>query len=292
LWVVVSRASIGLVVVGYDSDEVWPDFFSALASSKHLPDSVIVVENSPRLPTPDFSGMPFPVHVLHQPSNPGYGGAANEGVKLVPASCSAVVVCNPDVVLQPTTIGELADGLESRKDVGVVGPTILTGQGNVYPSARSFPGITMGIGHALFANLWKSNPWTRQYFGDYGNLDTRIVDWLSGSFLMFRREAFDSVMGFDPGYFMFLEDVDICLRLKRQGWTSLYVPHARLLHTGSHATKKQMPEMVRVHHDSAHRFLKTLYNRPFHAPLRVVLGWGLAIRKRFAPRRYETLGAD
>ncbi len=104
--------------------------------------------------------------------------------------------------------------------------------------------------------------------------------------MVFTRQAFDSVGGFDEEYFMFVEDVDLCFRLKRQGWRSLYVPGAEIVHSGAHATGPVMRDMVKVHHESARKFLFRLYEGPLYWPLRQALRLGLWLRSLIAPLRY------
>jgi len=289
--VTVAKSGVAIVVVGFDSGDVWPQFFDSLSSSTTLPERVVVVENSPHVPRIDSAALPFPLEIVHQPDNPGYGAAANAGVAILPQRIPFVVVCNPDVVFESATLEDLTAALDSHPNAGVAGPRILNADGSVYPSARAFPGIRVGVGHALFADIWKNNPWTSRYLGRYEGTETRVVDWVSGALMMFRREALDAVGGFDPGYFMFLEDVDVCFRLKRLSWRSVYAPIAALTHSGAHATKKNMSEMVTIHHESARRFLSLLYDKPIHAPLRGMLRLGLALRRLLATRRYRKLTA-
>ena len=282
-----TRPPIGLVVVGYESDDVWPEFFSSLGSSTLKPEHVVVVENSPTLSPTLASMYSGPLTIVHRPENPGYGASCNDGAALISSQCSIIVACNPDVVFSPEALGTLVDALLANTHVGVVGPRIVNRDGSVYPSARAFPGIRVGVGHALFARLWPANPWTRRYLGSYEGRDTKVVDWLSGALLMVRRSAFEEIGGFDPRYFMFLEDVDLCFRLKRRGWRSLYVPQAQIMHSGAHSTSKVMENMVRVHHESAALFLDRLYDKPWQLPLRVTLHLGLRIRRFFAVRRFK-----
>lgn len=281
------KAGIGLVVVGYDSGDVWAEFFSSLPSSSVVPSHIVVVENSPVLPRDLRKMWTGALTVVHRPENPGFGTSCNEGVNQLPENCDPIVVCNPDVVFREHTLRDLEQALNQNAHVGVVGPRILNRDGSVYPSARAFPGIRVGVGHALFADVWKSNPWTRRYLGTYQRSEPRIVDWLSGALLMIRRTAFQDVGGFDAGYFMFFEDVDLCFRLKSRGWRSLFVPRAEIVHSGAHSTSKNMAEMVRVHHESAARFLDRLYSKPLERPLRMILHLGLRIRKVLAARKYE-----
>src|SRR5690606_17794439 len=96
-------------------------------------------------------------------SNRGYGGAVNAAVATLSADVRWVLVSNPDVVLQPGAIDELIAAAEADQRIGSAGPSILTAEGTVYPSARAIPSLRTGVGHALFVNLWAGNPWTRAY---------------------------------------------------------------------------------------------------------------------------------
>ena len=282
-----SKPVIGLVTVGFESADVWPAFFASLSRSTLKPQSVVVIDNSPEAPT-DLSALyKGNLVVKHRPENPGYGTAINEGITLLPKECSVIVMCNPDIIFEPETLQRAIDALLAHPTAGIAGPAVINPDGSVYPSARAFPGIRVGVGHAILGEIWKKNPWTQRYLGAYEGDDVRIVDWLSGSCLIARKEALAQVGGFDADYFMFLEDVDLCFRLKRAGWRSLYVPSARIEHSGGHSTKSRMADMVKVHHESARRFLFRLYDQPAYWPLRQVLRVGLALRSILARIKYR-----
>jgi len=279
--------SLSLVVVGYDSDEVWPEFCESLSRSTVVPGEVVVVENSPALP-PTIPSLPeLSITVTHRPDNPGYGTSANHGVSELRTTPDLIVICNPDIVWQADTLEKMVAELESQPTVGIVGPRLLNNDGSTYPSARAFPGIRIGIGHALLGDLWKNNPWTTRYLGTQEGSEPRIVDWLSGACLMIREETFTSIDGFDEGYFMFVEDVDLCFRAKKQGWRSLFVPDAVLTHSGAHSTGPRMAEMVKAHHLSMRKFLFRLYAGPVYWPIRQALRAGLWLRGAVAPLRYR-----
>ena len=148
----------------------------------------------------------------------------------------------------------------------------------MYPSARSIPSIGRGIGHATLGWWWPSNPWTSAYRRESGRPEEGPTGWLSGSCLLLRRAAFEAVGGFDPRYFMYFEDLDLCERLGRAGWQSVYVPDAVILHTGGHASQREPVRMVRIHHRSAYRYIARRYRGLRWAPLRIVVAGGLAGR--------------
>jgi N-acetylglucosaminyl-diphospho-decaprenol L-rhamnosyltransferase len=173
---------------------------------------------------------------------------------------------------------------------GSIGPLIVDDSGTVYPSARRLPTVGTGVGHAAFGWWWPGNPWTVAYRLDRSEPTERPAGWLSGSCLMVRRTAFDQVGGFDPGYFMYFEDVDLGDRLQRAGWQNIYLPSARVVHTGGHAAEREPEAMAGAHHASAYRYLAARYPRWWQAPLRGGLRAGLAARAVAARRSAKVAG--
>ena len=268
----------GLVVVGYDSDDEWPGFFDSILRSTQLPDAIVIVDNSSSCRIPGDIGGDLGVTVLHEPKNLGYGSAANRGMQGLPKNVEWVVICNPDVRVEPDTFRILLQNIETVPNTAVLGPAIVDRQNEVFPSARAIPGVRIGIGHALLGDMWPSNPWSAAYLGNYDSIKAQSVGWLSGAFIAVRRSTFELLGGFDERYFMFFEDVDLGLRVKKMGLRNVYIPSARVKHTGAHATSHREVEMLRAHHQSAELFLSTLYSRWFHTPFRWLLKLGLRAR--------------
>jgi N-acetylglucosaminyl-diphospho-decaprenol L-rhamnosyltransferase len=211
--------------------------------------------------------------------NKGYGAAINAAVSTLPSQIEYILISNPDVELAPGSITTLLTELAGDPEVGSVGPRILNADGTTYPSGRELPSLRLGIGHALFAKVWPGNPWTRSYRAEREGADVkRSVGWLSGACLLVRRSAFDQLSGFDEGFFMYFEDVDLGHRLGKAGWKNVYVPEASVVHTGAHSTAGVAEKMLRAHHESAYRFLEKQYASPYQAPIRWVLKLGLGAR--------------
>jgi N-acetylglucosaminyl-diphospho-decaprenol L-rhamnosyltransferase len=268
----------GVVVVSFGSGDVLGSFLESLTTSDLIPQAVVIVENGPHEPTlalpPELS-----VTVLHRPDNPGYGTGVNLGVTALPKDISWVLVSNPDVTLAANTISLLMSERDTFPNVGSLGPALLNPDGTVYPSARAIPSIGMGIGHALLGALWKKNPWTTRYRGNYDSVEPRATGWLSGACLMLNRVAFDEIGGFDTGYFMFMEDVDLGMRLGQSGWLNIYVPSAIATHTVGHSTEGAKSLMARAHHHSAKRFIASRYPGLAWLPLRAAINVGLTLRQ-------------
>lgn len=279
---------IGVVTVAYRSDDVLPAFLASVAAASAEPVAVVVADNAPDTGGARAAAEAAGAGYVALPANPGYGAAMNAGGATLPASVEWVLIANPDVVLAPGSLDTLRDAAEADGQIAAVGPAVLNPDGSVYPSARAIPSVRTGIGHALFANLWQDNPWTRRYKLETDEAPVaRDAGWLSGSCLLVRRRVFDELGGFDEGYFMYFEDVDLGYRLGRAGYRNRYEPTATVTHLGAHSTSAESERMIRAHHDSARRFLGRKYAGWYLWPVRATLAVGLALRSRVVARRTQ-----
>lgn len=280
---------VAVLTVSYGSEGVLGEFLASVPEASNAPLAVIIADNKPEQNGPvkalaeqnDATWVPLP-------QNLGYGGAINATAADLPASVDWILVSNPDVALRPGVVDLLVAAGDADAHIGTVGPAILTAEGDVYPSARAVPSLRTGVGHALFANLWVSNPWSRAYRNEHEQaLERRDVGWLSGACVLVRRTLFEQLQGFDSGYFMYFEDVDLGYRVGKAGYRNLYEPSAVVMHTGAHSTTSDSARMIQAHHDSAIRFLDRKYAGPWLWPVRFTLRLGLGIRSRIVRRNLD-----
>ena len=280
---------LAVVTVTYSPGDALSAFLDSLEKATTRSYSVVLADNgsvdgAPERAAAERGG----VELLRTGENIGYGSAANRAIAGLGVEVGWVVVANPDVVWLPGSLDELLAAGARTPRAGALGPLIRDADGTVYPSARLLPSLGRGIGHAVFGTVWPNNPWTREYRQSEAVVVERDAGWLSGSCLLLRRTAFDSVDGFDSGYFMYFEDVDLGERLGRAGWRNRFVPSAEVVHTGGHATTANADVSARMlaeHHRSAYRYLAGRYPGMLRAPLRLALRAGLGARAALAVRR-------
>jgi len=276
-------APVRVVVVTYSPGESLTHFLSSLSAS--VPYGVVLADNGSADGSVDASvqaAVGPGVRLLQTGGNLGYGKAANLGASGFEGDW--VVVANPDVTWSPGALDELLAAGERWPRAGCLGPAIRTVDGQLYPSARAFPSLGRGTGHALFGWWWPGNPWTRAYRAEQGAPVEGTTGWLSGSCMLLRREAFEMVGGFDPSYFMYCEDMDLCRRLAEAGWSNVYVPSAVITHLGGQATSRVAGPMLREHHRALYRYLSRQYAGTAYAPVRALLAVGLTLRYLLAAR--------
>jgi N-acetylglucosaminyl-diphospho-decaprenol L-rhamnosyltransferase len=203
-----------------------------------------------------LSGAGLEVTWVPAGGNLGYGRAANLGARSAPPRAT-LLVCNPDIVVRPGALAPLVATLAQEPGVGVVGPRLLNTDGSIYPSARVFPSMVDAAGHGLLGLVWPGNPFSRRYrLLDWDRQDRRVVDWVSGACLLVRREAWDDLGGFDPMYFMYMEDVDLCWRAGRAGWRVVYQPASEVVHAQGISAEKHPYRMIVAHHRSLWQFAR------------------------------------
>jgi N-acetylglucosaminyl-diphospho-decaprenol L-rhamnosyltransferase len=280
---------VAVLTVSYGSRDVLGPFLATVPAASVAPTITVVSDNKPT-GTDAVASLTADsgAHYLPLPENLGYGGAINAAAKGLPASVDWILVANPDLLLGPGSIDALVAAGESDPKIATVGPAIMTNN-EVYPSARSIPSLRNGVGHALFANIWLGNPWTKAYRKDseYGD-SRRDAGWLSGACVLVRRSIFDQIGGFDEGFFMYFEDVDLGYRLGKLGYRNVYEPAAVVEHSGAHSTDSSAGEsarMIAAHHTSAKRFLSRKYSGPLLWPVRVALRAGLTVRSTVLKRK-------
>jgi N-acetylglucosaminyl-diphospho-decaprenol L-rhamnosyltransferase len=283
-----AAARVGVVTVSFGSEGVLPTMLASLPAAFDGPIETVVVDNSPQGDAVAELAASHRARYLPRPDNPGYGGAMNAGVALLGDGVEWVLIANPDLVLTPGSITRLLERGESDPSIAAVGPLVRELDGTVYPSARAVPSLRTGVGHALFVNLWPTNPWSASYRDDSpGTPVLKDAGWLSGSCLLVRRSAFDAIGGFDERFFMYFEDVDLGFRFGKSGMRNVYDPAAEVTHSGAHATGRDTSGMIRAHHASARLFIQRKYPGPVLWPVRTALAIGLRLRSDLITRRLD-----
>jgi N-acetylglucosaminyl-diphospho-decaprenol L-rhamnosyltransferase len=249
------------VVVEYRSGPLLAACVRSLLADDSAGDvEVVVVDNADGAAARLADQFPN-VSVLTTGENLGYAGGANLGIAATRAP--VVAVCNADLEVGHGTAAALLARLDAERDLAVVGPVIRNLDGSRYPSARTMPSLRDAIGHAMFGAFRPTNRFTRRYRQlDVDPEQPRDVEWLSGAAMWFRRSALDSVGGWDDGYFMFMEDVDVCWRLRRLGWRVAYEPSGVVVHVQGASREHRPLRMIVCHHRSVYRFAAKRWRGP------------------------------
>ncbi len=260
--------------------------------AKQAPAEIVVVDNNSSDDSADIARN-HGAKVLEQRENSGFAAAVNAGVEQT--SAPILFVVNPDCVVMPGALAGLQDLLEGNPQLGVVGPRIENPDGTLQPSCRKFPDLATSVAHGFVGLVWRDNPLSVRYtMRDWDHSTPRSVDWVSGAAMAMRRDAFDAVDGFDPGYFMYVEDVDFCWRVRQQGFDIQYEPSVTVRHAIGGSSSKRPYRLLIEHHRSMLRFEKRRRGGDTSAvwPLLWAGVWtraGVAIAKRWLTGASESV---
>lgn len=248
---------LAVVVVNWNGGEdVSRCVRSVIDSAGEVGYEVIVVDNASSDGSERGVKEAFPqVRVMRNEANLGFGAAANRGMR---ASASQfVLLINPDAAVSAGTLERFLKVARDHARAGAIGALTLNPDGSVYPSARRVPSLGLGLAHTVLAPFWPDNPWSRRYrLADWDRRSERRVDWVSGSSVLLRREALDQVGLFDERYFMYVEDMDLCTRMRRAGWEVWFSPELEIEHIGGTATAGKR-RMTLEHSRSIYTYLAT-----------------------------------
>ncbi|HSN68806.1 MAG TPA: glycosyltransferase family 2 protein [Thermoanaerobaculia bacterium] len=254
-----------LVVVNYHSAELTRRAIESARAASSVPLLAVVVDNSDdpaeraRL---DGAGADI---VIDAPDNPGYGEGANRGAAV--AEGPILIVSNPDVVFGSGSIDLLAQGLSDDR-VAMTGPRFSwDAEGRWLLPPPDFPTRAREIDRVLAGRsaLW-SRWWRRRRQGQrirfWRTEEASSVEALSGAVLCIRRKAFDEAGGFDAGFRLYFEEIDLMARLRDARWGLLHLPGARCHHLYNQSAGRTATAAER-YAESEIRFLTKRYGSRF-----------------------------
>ncbi|MDX6720903.1 MAG: hypothetical protein QOJ63_3157 [Solirubrobacteraceae bacterium] len=203
---------------------------------------VVVVDNASTDATRELVRRGFPAARLVSCDNHGFGHANNRAA----ATCDAryVLFLNPDTEIASGTFGELVARLDACPGVGLAGVKQVAADGTPWPTIRYFPSPLRALGEALWSSRWPVKPrWSGELEHDRSVYEREHpCDWTSGSFMLCRREALLGAGLMDERFFIYAEEPDLSLRMKRAGWGTVHLPAMTIVH---HAGKGGIrPRMV------------------------------------------------
>jgi N-acetylglucosaminyl-diphospho-decaprenol L-rhamnosyltransferase len=214
---------ISAIVVSHGHASELTESLPALAQQV---DEILVIANVPGSAPPDAHGA----RLVENARPLGYAANLNRGI--AETTGELVLVNNPDAVPQPGSVAALAAFMEAHPRCGIGGPQLVDPDGTWQPSRRRFPTVAGTLLRRTPLRLLFS-PLERQrahYHLDERPTEPVEADWMLGGSLLLRRAMLDELGGYDPGFRMYGEEIDLCYRAARAGWERWYVPEALVRH--------------------------------------------------------------
>jgi GT2 family glycosyltransferase len=224
---------------------------------------LIVVDNDSRDGTPEMIASEYPeVDLIASARNLGFAAATNLGAAR--GEAHYLLALNPDTAVAEGALDTVISVLEERPEVAIAGPRLERPDGSLdHASKRSFPTPLSALGH--FTGVGRRAGATGKLAAYRApEVESGPVDAVNGAFMLIRRSAFEQAGGFDEGYWMYMEDLDLSYALAQEGWTSWYEPAATVLHVkGGTTGGERSPRLNWAFHRGMFRFY-----RKHHAPSR------------------------
>lgn len=224
-------SSTTVIVVNWNGAEYLERLLMSLQVNR--PDTIVVVDNASSDTSMEILSQNPNLHLIRNQKNLGFGAAANQGILLT--QTPYLLLLNVDTEVLPNAIDKLERFLDENQTTAIVAPQLLNSDGTLQPSCRSFPSI-----HGLFlylSYLDRVIPSNYRLSKEF-HQTTREVDQPMGAGMMIRKQALNEVGLFDPHFFMYMEEVDLCYRIHQHGWKIFYLPEARMIHHGGGSTRK------------------------------------------------------
>ena len=192
-------------------------------------DELVVIANIP-------GSVPPGVDAVHNERPLGFAANVNRGVGLTTGDL--VVSANPDAIPRDGAVSALRAFMEANPKCGIAGPQMVFPDGSLQPSRRRFPTVTGTIVRRTPLRLVV--PQRHHFHLDEAPPSEPVeADWMLGGFLMLRRRMLEELGGFDEGYRLYGEDIDLAYRAAQAGWERWYVPQAVVQHEHKAVTDRR-----------------------------------------------------
>jgi N-acetylglucosaminyl-diphospho-decaprenol L-rhamnosyltransferase len=225
---------LSIIIVNWNSKEYLAKSIASIeAETKGINYEIVVIDSASFDGSEEMLRQNYP-HVLFIQSkvNIGFARANNEAFKV--SRGRNILFLNPDTDIEASAINVLFKHLESLQNVGIVGAKLLNSDRSVQESCiRAFPTILNQILDSdMLRNLFpKSRLWGTEALLAKNDLPVK-VDAVSGACMMMKRAVFENIGMFSTDYFMYSEDIDLCLKVRDTGYNICYIPTAIIVHHG------------------------------------------------------------
>ncbi len=296
-----STPDLGVIILNWNTRDLLRDCLRSVFKSTGVDYRVVVVDNASPDGSADMVAAEFPqAELIRNPLNNGYAAGNNLGLRALGFDKGRLdgpryaLLLNPDTVVPPDAFARMVAHLDEHPEAGVAGPRLVLPDGRLdLACRRSFP--TPEVAFYRLTGLGRLFPRSR-LFGRYNltYLDPgqeTEVDSVVGAFMLVRREAIARAGLLDEHFFMYGEDLDWALEIRKAGWNARYFPDVSVLHVKRAASRRSSKAQIAFHEAMLYFYRKHYQGvtNPFLGAL-VVAGisanlWWTRLREAVVPRR-------
>ncbi|HTK03896.1 MAG TPA: glycosyltransferase family 2 protein [Alphaproteobacteria bacterium] len=269
---------LSIVIVNYNTKKITEDCIKSIVkNSKNISYEIILVNNS----SSDKFKKTNNLRLITNKLNVGFATANNQGVKI--AKGKYILFLNSDTIMYDNVLGEMVNWMENNSQVGVATCGLKNKDGSLQATGGFFPTLPtvfswMTIQDFPFVDYFIKpfHPFhTKSFFAKGGNFysNSKELDWVTGAFLLTRREILEKVGGWDESYFMYVEEVDLCFKIKKLGYKVSYLPKWSITHLGGASSKTRELSLI-GEYQGIKKFYKNHYPKWQFPILRSILKIG------------------
>jgi GT2 family glycosyltransferase len=266
-----SVIDLSIAIVSYNTKEVLLDCIRSVhAHTTAITFEVIVIDNDSRDGTVAALKEVYPdMRVIANPDNRGFAKAVNQALAV--SRGRHVLLLNSDTIVKDQALATMGAYLDDHPDVGAVSCKQWTGDGHLNQTCFPFPSIR---DHLFYSALFQRIAPTMQAAAAATHAvdctQSQDVDWANGACLMVRRSLLQQLGGLDEEFFMYFEDVDLCRRLRQQGYRVRHVAEAEIVHFIGRSSGRDRERLQLVWEFSRIRYIEKHFS-PFKR--RLMKGW-------------------
>jgi hypothetical protein len=237
-------ATVHVIIVNWNAGSLLAECirsFAEVAGDEVILSRVTIVDNcssDDSLRSLDSIASNLPLEIIHNGSNRGFAVACNQGAR--GSDADFLLFLNPDTRFCPGALETPARFLSDKNNsgVGIVGVQLIDQNGNVSRRCARRPTVWSLICQSLGLDRVGISTFPEHFLSEWDHGDTRVVDQVMGAFFFMRRSLFVTTSGFDERFFVYFEDLDLAVRARDLGWTSVFLATARVFHRGSGTTEQ------------------------------------------------------
>ncbi len=251
---------LSFVIVSWNVRDLLRRALAAVqADAADFSHEILVVDNGSRDGTVAMLRAEFPnVRLIENIGNVGFTRANNQA--LAQAQGRYLFLLNPDTELERGATRALVEFMDAPENaqVGIVGPRLVYADGSIQSSRRRFPKLSTALFESTKLEEWfPRNRFAAEYrLANLTDDTVQDVDWVVGAAMFVRRAVYDQIGGLDERFFMYSEELDWCLRAKKQGWRVVYFPPARVMHYEGKSSEQVLAQRDIYFHSSKVRYFK------------------------------------
>ncbi len=239
---------LSIVIVSWNTRDMLRNCLESIfENTQAIEFEIIIVDNASADGTAEMLRNRFPqVKVILNDSNVGFAKACNQGMRA--SAGDLILLLNSDTYVRDDVIARMSDYLNCRPEISMASCQLRWPDGRIQHSAFR----SLSISRSLFEDLWLYKLVSDSRRDDillagYWKSDTeKEVDWLAGAFMMLRREVFTQSGGFSEDFFMYGEDSEWCMRIRRAGKRIFYTPIGSVYHIGGVSSAVEWTEKERL----------------------------------------------